>query len=215
MTSTVLDVTVLLLCVSASVVALGAAGGGPEVAGAMDDDVADRLVTETATVTYGVGSADGDADAGGDRSDHDARTVHATLAELLIMATVDGTKRGTGVVDRFRSKALETVDDALDPRTRVDVSIGRTTGSASADSGSSQSALDAGRRPVPGVGNGGRSTTDGITEGSGGSRSRSGRRTGSLGNEPPRNADITTTVVAHPGPRGSLESDVRIVVRTW
>ena len=110
MTSTVLDVAIMLLCVSASVVALGAAerdfgaDGRPYTAA----DAADRLVTETATVTYDV-----------DGTDHETRTVHATLVELLGMV-VETTGDGE-TADRFRSHALEAVEDALGTRTRVDV----------------------------------------------------------------------------------------------
>ena len=110
MTSTVLDVAIMLLCVSASVVALGAAerdlgaDGRPYTAA----DAADRLVTETATVTYDV-----------DGTDHETRTVHATLVELLGMV-VETTRDGE-TADRFRSQALEAVEDALGTRTRVDV----------------------------------------------------------------------------------------------
>ena len=74
MTSTVLDVTVMLLCVSASVVALSA-GGLPNGAGAPTaSESADRLSTETVTGTYTDPSAPG-----GDR------TIHATRAELLAL----------------------------------------------------------------------------------------------------------------------------------
>lgn len=111
MTSTVLDVTLMLLCVSASVVVLGAAGNevGHGTEGHAAADVADRLVTETATVTYEV---DGD---------HDSRTVHATLVELLVMTVGGGPDDGAETAGRFRAQALEAVEHALGGRTRVDV----------------------------------------------------------------------------------------------
>ncbi len=198
MTSTVLDVTVLLLCVSAGVVVLGNTGGGPEAgtAGGTAGDVADRLVTETATITYSVDGGARDAVADDERPTHEARTVHATLAELLAMTTANGSETGTETADRFRSRVLETVDDALDPRTRVDVRAGRTERQRSA-----------GSRRDPSASGGGEGTT--------GSGSGFGRRTVSLGDEPPRNADVTTAVVTHPGPHGSRGPDVRIVVRAW
>jgi|APHM01.1.fsa_nt_gi hypothetical protein len=110
MTSTVLDVAIMLLCVSASVVALGTtegdlgSDGGPYTAA----DAADRLVTETATVTYEVVE-----------TAHETRTVHATLVELLGMA-METTGDGEAA-DSFRSQALGAVEDALGTRTRVDV----------------------------------------------------------------------------------------------
>jgi hypothetical protein len=120
MTSTVLDVAIMLLCVSASVVALGATEGDLRADGRTYTaaDAADRLVTETATVTY---------DAVG--TDHETRTVHATLVELLGM--VAETTSDSETADRFRSRALGAVEDALGTRTRVDVRYEgekRTTG---------------------------------------------------------------------------------------
>ena len=108
-TSTVLDVTVLLLCVSASVVALGASGaGGPD--GPTATDAADRLVTETVTVTY--------PDAG---APNDTRRVHATRAELLALVAervADGGSKGA-----FYRRAVEAVRTGVGPRTRVDVTV--------------------------------------------------------------------------------------------
>lgn len=214
MTSTVLDVTVLLLCLSASVVALGNTGGGPkaEPAGGTAGDIADRLVTETATVTYSTDGSERD-DGDGGNPIHGTRTVHATLVELLVMTATNGGETGTGLAGRFRSKAMRTVDDALDPRTRVDVRAGRAERPESEGSGVSASA--GGLRPVPGVGNGVRSTATWIGEGTNGSRSAPGRQAVSIGDEPPRNADVTTAIVTHPGSNGSRGTDVRIVIRAW
>lgn len=110
MTSTVLDVAIMLLCVSASVIALGATERdlGSDGRTYTAADAADRLVTETATVAYDV-----------DGTDHETRTVHATLVELLGMV-METTGDGE-TADRFRSQALEAVEDALGTRTRVDV----------------------------------------------------------------------------------------------
>src|SRR6056297_2791898 len=106
MTSTVLDVTVLLLCVSASVVALGAVGGDRGPAGADAAEVADLVVTETVTVTY----ASAEAPSG-------TRTVHATRAELLALvaagADSGGEKRSAG--GAFESEALAAVERAIGP----------------------------------------------------------------------------------------------------
>lgn len=110
MTSTVLDVAIMLLCVSASVVALGATEGDLRADGRTYTaaDAADRLVTETAAVTYEIAG-----------TDHETRTVHATLVELLGMV-VETTSDGE-TADRFRSRTLGAVEDALGRRTRVDV----------------------------------------------------------------------------------------------
>lgn len=105
MTSTVLDVTVLLLCVSASVVALGASDPGG-YGGPTATDVADSLVTETATVAYP------DADA-----PNETRRVHATRAELLALVAA------RDAATAFDRRAVEVVRDGLGPRTRVDVMV--------------------------------------------------------------------------------------------
>jgi hypothetical protein len=123
MTSTVLDVTVLLLCVSASVVVLGGVDVDPGPSGGTAADAADRLTTETATVRYAVDGGDGGH-----------RSVHATLVELLV-AAVDVETEADTTAARFRSLAFETVADALGARTRVDVrrpirSVDRTAATA-------------------------------------------------------------------------------------
>lgn len=186
MTSTVLDVTLLLLCVSASVVALGGIDGGPasETDGSAAD-AADRLVTETATVTYEVAG-----------ESHDSRTVHATLAELLVMAVEErdsdpelGELRTDG---RFRSGAIEAVEHAMGPHTRVDVRYG-TGGPANVS----------GRR------------TSKETEERTAYREEA---TVEVGPEPPSDATVSTAVVTHPasgGVDGSEPGRFRIVVRTW
>lgn len=180
MTSTVLDVTLLLLCVSASVVVLGGVEGRPDAGtdGSAADVAADRIATETATVTYDV--------AGGD---HDSRTVHATLAELLVMAVEE---RGIGpgasgprAVDRFRSGVIEAVEHAMGPRTRLDVRY-----DADERSGTTGERGTFDRPPW----------------------------TIEAGPEPPADTDVSVAVVTHPA-SSSTESSAsgrfRIVVRTW
>ncbi|VTT86997.1 hypothetical protein DM2_3035 [Halorubrum sp. DM2] len=209
-TSTVLDVTVLLLCVSASVVALGASdAGGPDGPGA--SDAADRLVTETATVTY----ADADAPNG-------TRRVHATRAELLALIAE---RDAEGTFDR---RATEAVRAGLDPRTRVDVTV-ETDEERDAGGSPMVSLRDTSRpawaeegsypRPiadtaVPGWAVGGQTS-------GGGSTDRSDAV--AVGPRPPRNADVTLAVTRQPVPTDvdpedgtrSSESVVRIVVRRW
>ncbi|QAU13101.1 hypothetical protein EKH57_10435 [Halorubrum sp. BOL3-1] len=210
-TSTVLDVTVLLLCVSASVVALGASDtGGPD--GPTASDAADRLVTETPTVTY----ADADAPDG-------TRRVHATRAELLALITE---RDADGAFDR---RAAESVRTGLGPRTRVDV---RVEADEEAD-GSAAGPAEGGRTPRP-VGITG-SASQRVTVTRGGASTQAvdvRRRPGStaesrepvtVGPEPPRNANVAVAVVRQPVPsltddgESSRESGdvVRIVVRRW
>ncbi|WP_418283868.1 DUF7284 family protein [Halorubrum sp. DTA46] len=132
MTSTVLDVTVLLLCVSASVVALGATGGGVGSGGMTAADAADRIATETVTVTY-------DAP----ESTADTQTVHATRAELLAML-VDTTEPGAGdgeATAAFGSRARSAIIEGLGPRTRLDVlTIGAPNGANSTGTSASEGA---------------------------------------------------------------------------
>lgn len=114
MTSTVLDVTVLLLCVSASVVALGAADSDRRAAGPEVAEVADLIVTETVTVTYASAEAP-----------NGTRTVHATRAELLALVAAEneggGGKRAAR--EAFESEALAAIDRGIGPRTRVDAEV--------------------------------------------------------------------------------------------
>ncbi|EMA65820.1 hypothetical protein C461_14006 [Halorubrum aidingense JCM 13560] len=117
MTSTVLDVTVLLLCVSASVVALGPAGSGVGSDGPPAADVADRVATETVTVTYEAPDAP-----------NGTRTVHATRAELLAMIAVPEERGpdGTASSSAFEKRVRSAVDGGLGPRTRIDVRTAET-----------------------------------------------------------------------------------------
>ncbi|MFC6754855.1 DUF7284 family protein [Halorubrum tibetense] len=202
MTSTVLDVTVLLLCVSASVVLVGAADdrsapSGPEYTAT---DAADRLVTETATVAYPVPGTDGGS-----------RTVHATLVELLTMAaTADGTA-DPAMTDRFRHRALATVADALGQRTRVDVRHVRDV--------TDQPRSEPGDPPVSmrwGSGVGlvrGNDGNDAADEGP------EEYDPVAVGDEPPVGKSVTVVVLTHPGPDRfeSTGADDRfhVVVRVW
>lgn len=202
MTSTVLDVTVLLLCVSASVVTLGAVadGSAPGEPRYTADDAADRLTTETTTVTYPI-----------DGTDHDTRTFHGTLAELLTAAA----RTDLATNERFRSRALAAVDDALAPRTRVDL----RRGAGDANNGRPDvTELDVGDRPVS-------DGAVGIDDVLGldpakpiGSGEDSSVRTVSIGGTPPRGATVTAAEITHPVPNGSKRGEadhVRIVVRVW
>ena len=200
-TSTVLDVTVLLLCVSASVVALGAGdGGAPD--GPTATDAADRLVTETATVAY----RDGDAPNG-------TRRVHATRAELLaLLVERDGD-------DAFDRRTVEAVRAGLGPRTRVDATVrGDGEGGTAADPEwmtSASSPVPSTGRAVPARAIGGPDRSTAETE---------PRRRVAVGPKPPRNADVAVAVVRQPIPGRSVDDAgregesagvVRIVVRRW
>lgn len=221
MTSTVLDVTVMLLCVSASVVALGGIGGEPSGFTNEVTDVertADRLATETATVRYGA------------TDEGDRYSVHATLAELLVMATWNdttgrdpGSEDGDGDADEFTAAALATVSDAFGPRTRIDVQ-------AAAHERAEDGAGTNRERPD------GRASRDvGWTRGSNGKTIETDPRDEAIGigmprtpnepdpphetigSEPPRGATVTTAVATSPVP-DAVSNDTnraRFVVRVW
>ncbi|WP_144799884.1 DUF7284 family protein [Halorubrum depositum] len=228
MTSTVLDVTVLLLCVSASVVALGGVGGDAGTNGPTADETADRLVTETVTVRY---RAPGAA--------NDTRTVHATRAELLALLVAGrgsdddrASRDGEDVArDAFESRATEAVAAELGGRTRIDATV---PAAANRERGPSRSTSDRrvpSRRPtrrgagavaVSGGPNAPRPLRlDTVRTGSAGPRTETDRptdrvKTVAAGPEPPRNADVATAVVTHPAPDpAEAEGPIRIVVRRW
>lgn len=207
MTSTVLDVTVMLLCVSASVIALSAGGlphGGGE---ATASEIADRLATETVTVTYTDPSApDGN------------RTVHATRAELLGLLvggdvdTADGSATtaggssntagdGTAASDAFEQQALAVIAAGLHDRTRIDARI-HPAGSIEQNVCPVTTIRQRSTRSAE--------TTDPKTT------SATGFAT-AVGRSPPRSADTTVAVSTHPVPDTAAPSDshVRIVVRRW
>jgi len=189
MTSTVLDVTVLLLCVSASVVILGGVDTGPTSMERTAADAADRLVTETATVTYVT-----------DTERNETHTVHATLIELLIAATT--VKPDTdATAARFRSLALEAVTDALGPRTRVDVRRSVWPGDRAA---STTDATDDETGTVVGTNATAVDTGDSSTT------------IVSVGPSPPPDADVSTAVVRHPtSSRRDRGESQQVVVRVW
>ncbi|SNR53476.1 DUF7284 family protein [Halorubrum vacuolatum] len=137
MTSTVLDVTVMLLCVSASVVALVAVDDGTSTAAPDAESAADRLATETATVGVGetVESLTSPKVVIGDTEG----TIHATLAELLVMVAEidegdDARAKGSAdermqAIEEFRTTVIETVSERLGPRVRIDVHAATDDGS--------------------------------------------------------------------------------------
>lgn len=215
-TSTVLDVTLLLLCVSASVVTLGAIDvRGPDSPTA--GGAADRLVAETTTVTY----ADADAPNG-------SRRVHATRAELLALVVERDADRP------FDRRAVEAVRAGLGPRTRIDASVKTTGDSAAGDRGvpalpPSLTRLASATGRVAGGLPGSRSPGRPRLARPASDREPGDGSTGpansvALGPEPPRNADISVAVVTQPIPGDignaadrSRESKgvVRVVVRRW
>ncbi|WP_049984367.1 hypothetical protein [Halorubrum sp. BV1] len=210
MTSTVLDVTVMLLCVSASVVALSS-GGLPNGAGMPTaSESADRLATETVTVTYAAPDAPGGT-----------RTAHATRAEFLALlaaghaASTDGASATDGAstddvstdadaltdqrrpVDSFEKRALAAVESGLDDRTRIDARV----------------------RAVESVD---RSVEPGGTAGSLPAEADGFSTAVTVGRTPPRSADTTVAVITHPVPdiaspdvAAASDDHVRIVVRRW
>ncbi|OYR46892.1 hypothetical protein [Halorubrum sp. Ea8] len=234
MTSTVLDVTVLLLCVSASVVALGGVGGDAGTRGPTAEGAADRIVTETVTVRYR-----------SPRAANGTRTVHATRAELLALLVAASGSAGDerGAVDgegAFEPRATAAIAAGLGERTRVDATV---TAVPSREPSSTQRAVDrrppaprgcrpaTGRIAASGTPNAPRSpqrtagqSREGPDRTDGGSRGTERPRPGRDGNaravvvgaEPPRNADVTTAVVTQPTPDAAETDDpVQIVVRRW
>ncbi len=232
MTSTVLDVTVLLLCVSASIVALGGVGGEVGMRGPTADEAADRLVTETVTVRYRAPEA-----ANG------SRTIHATRAELLALLVArpgktDGGRSATRDrdatdVNGFEARAAAAVATGLDERTRIDATVpapeSRERGTQRPTSDRRVPNHRGGRRAagpiaVTGTPNAPRVPrrvgphADGDPRGDEGRRSGATRneRTVAVGVEPPRNVDVATAVITHPAPSATgREASVRIVVRRW
>ncbi|EMA61155.1 DUF7284 family protein [Halorubrum lipolyticum] len=244
MTSTVLDVTVLLLCVSASVVALGAVDGDRGAAEAEAGEAADLIATETVTVTYA-----------SDEAPNGTRTVHATRAELVALVAAEGGGDGEEHARReaFESEALSAVERGIGPRTRIDAEVemsqpkrAANESGGGAEGPSSDAAAGASRRSPnesallsgPGRWNFG---SDGVgqnptgatgtgvpwridrEEGGGGRSETERREIGAeppgpiaVGSEPPRGAEVTAAVITHPIPNdsGSIER-VRIVIRRW
>ena len=230
MTSTVLDVTVLLLCVSAGVVTLSGVGSDAGVRGPSAGETADRLVTETVTVRYRAPAA-----ANG------SRRVRATRAELLALLVADresqrGGQQTTGDGDDeaeggFESRAAAAIAAGLGERTRIDATAPtpanreRGTEGATADH-SAPTRRDVRRgvepRAVLSAPNASELPRQGGS-GRGSNRSEAARsaaaeatKSVTVGAEPPRSADVVTAVVTHPTPSGTeAEGPIRIVVRRW
>ena len=112
MTSTVLDVTVLLLCVSASVVTLGVVGDDIGHEGPTADDIADQLVTETVTVSYQTPAAP-----------NDTRTIHWTRGELLATIATEGKIEDNSPpgAENFETAVRSTLADGVGSRTQITV----------------------------------------------------------------------------------------------
>ncbi len=244
MTSTVLDVTVLLLCVSASVVALGAADRDRGAVGPEASEVGDLIATETVTVTYASAEAP-----------NGTRTVHATHAELLaLVAAEDGGDRGENAPrEAFESEALAAIDRRIGPRTRIDaeVELKGSDGPADETEGASEAAsIDAvtgsprrapNRSAAPIGPRRWRFGSDGFVRDPAGAigrgvpwrldRKEFGDRSSetkvstaeselpkpiTVGSDPPRGADVTATVITQPAPNDSKPVEtVRIVIRRW
>lgn len=229
MTSTVLDVTVLLLCVSAGVVTLSGVGSDAGVRGPSAGETADRLVTETVTVRYRAPEA-----ANG------SRTVRATRAELLALLVADresprGGRRATGDRDdgageAFGSRATAAVAAGLDERTRIDATVSTPANRERGTEGATADHVAPTRRDVrrgveprtvlnaPNASETARRDGSGREPDRGGAGRSAAERTESIavGAEPPRSADVVTAVVTQPMP-SEIEGDgpVRIVVRRW
>jgi hypothetical protein len=133
MTSTVLDVGLFLLCVSASVGAV--VGVAPTDTGPVThtDDLADRIATETATVSY-------------ETDDGDHRRHHATLAEHLALAALVGDDAGQSE-RTYRHAVSNAVDERLDPRTGVAVRVPAGDNGSPSDAESHRTAMAVGGAP--------------------------------------------------------------------
>ncbi|WP_430505186.1 DUF7284 family protein [Haloparvum sp. PAK95] len=208
MTSTVLDVTVFLLCVSASVGTLVA--GGPAPAGDAPDAqaTADRIATVTGTVRFTVSNEEGER----------VRRHQATLSVLLANAALATDASGS-------APAREPSGTEDDPAVAGDGSAGDgSAGDGSAGDGSagvseapsySEAVLDlvstriGSRTRVVA-----RPTGRSDSEHSGEDRSDEEHPAQvAVGPKPPRDADVA--VAAFSVPAGSESEYVRIVVRRW
>jgi len=133
-TSTVLDVTVFLLCVSASVGTLLAGGPAPAGDGPDAQATADRIATVTGTARYAVSTENGD------RERRHQATLSVLLANAVLVASADDSMPPNGSVgvgpadDRsaaddasadgivgptYQAAVVELVSDRIGPRTRV------------------------------------------------------------------------------------------------
>jgi len=200
-TSTVLDVTVLLLCVSASVMALGAADSGRGASGPEAAEIADLIATETVTVTYPSTEAP-----------NGTRTVHATRAELLalVAAGSDEGEEKRSSREAFESEVLSVIGDGIGPRTRIDVAV-----ETEAADGTDRDPTGAPRAGLPWHIDREDRGTESSESGSPATESESLEPV-SVGSEPPRGADVTVAVITHPAPNDSDATErTRIVVRRW
>jgi len=244
MTSTVLDVTMLLLCVSASVMALGAVDSDREAAGPEATEIADLIATETVTVTYASAEAP-----------NGTRTVHATRAELLALVAAGSSESGgrSAHGQAFASEALSVIERGLGPRTRIDVEIQRgesdgadagggnrsrtnSPGSAGGSPGLGSNASTpltgpigwifdsdgSDRDPTGAPGTGlpwridRRDRDSGVSEPGNPAAESESVETVTVGSEPPRGVDITVAVITHPAPNDSNTAEkAKIVVRRW
>lgn len=188
MTSTVLDVTVFLLCVSASVGTLVAAGPAPVDDARDAQATADRIATVTGTVQFTVSTENGERE----------RRHQATLSVLLANAALS-----TGAGDSAPPTEPGPTED--DPAVAGDGSAGvpegRTYSEAVVDLVSTR--IGSRTRVVA------RPTGRSNSEHSGGGRSAEVV----VGPKPPRDADVA--VAAFSVPAGSESEYVRIVVRRW
>lgn len=243
MTSTVLDVTVLLLCVSASVVALGAVDDDRGPTGPDAAEVADLIATETVTMTYASAEAP-----------NGTRTVHATRAGLLALVAVEPDRPGEKRAAReaFESEVLAVVMRAIGPRTRIDVELHTEVAERNASGSEGEAGSPS---PIAGVGTSRWESNGSATPsrpavwqlGPNGPGERQGptgtgvpwrldrdersdessevespaTESGSagpitVGREPPRGADVRVAVIRHPTPGAEdAARPVKIVIRRW
>lgn len=227
MTSTVLDVTVMLLCVSASVVALGAVADGSPAPAPEAAEAPDLIATETVTVTYA-----------SDDGPNGTQTVHATRAELLALLA-SGDRRGdetAASTEAFESAAKRAVRRGIERRTRIDARVVTETreGSATEPAGTSEGPSE---RGVVGASGLAPERFESVTDAAGGTgvpwriyreprgQSREKNEASAspdrsepvaVGSEPPSGAAVSAAVVTHPSPGANGgEKRVEIVVRRW
>lgn len=123
MTSTVIDVALFLLCVSAGVVTLTGASDlgatGTDTEGPDAGAVADLVATSTASVTYDPSPSTDD--------DEMTLTHHATLAELLATAagaaagdrTVESSVSSRSTSEAYQTAVAQAVRSAVGTRTQI------------------------------------------------------------------------------------------------
>ncbi|AZQ13497.1 hypothetical protein [Halorubrum sp. PV6] len=227
MTSTVLDVTVMLLCVSASVVALGAVADGSPASTPEAAETADLIATETVTVTY--------ASAGGPNG---TQTVHATRAELLALLAASDRRSDEAAASTkaFESAAKRAVRHGVGRRVRIDAKVAAETREepATEPAETSKGSSERGVVEAPGLGPERFGNETEVADGTGvpwriyreprgQNQENNEAAAGSnrsepvtVGSEPPSGAAVSAAVVTHPLPNASDgEKRVEIVVRRW